>query len=39
MAYGDGTAVAWCSACHNPKELLVTQLRERMPRKPAQAAQ
>lgn len=39
MAYGDGTAVAWCSTCHNPKELLVTQLRERSPRKPDRAAE
>ncbi|MFD2233289.1 hypothetical protein [Phaeospirillum tilakii] len=30
MVYGDGTAVAWCSVCHNPVELLVTQLRARL---------
>jgi Zn-finger protein len=29
LAYGDGTAVAWCSSCHNPHELLVTQIRPR----------
>jgi transcription elongation factor Elf1 len=29
LSYGDGTAVAWCGSCHNPHELLVTQLRPR----------
>ncbi|CAA7624838.1 conserved hypothetical protein [Candidatus Terasakiella magnetica] len=24
---GDGTAIVWCSSCHNPRELLLAQLR------------
>ncbi|EPY03414.1 CPXCG motif-containing cysteine-rich protein [Magnetospirillum fulvum] len=39
MAYGDGTAVSWCSVCHNPNELLVAQLRQRNPDKTDQAAE
>ncbi|WP_043743279.1 hypothetical protein [Paramagnetospirillum magneticum] len=26
-SYGDGTAIVWCGACHNPRELLMAQLR------------
>lgn len=26
-SYGDGTAVVWCGSCHNPRELLMAQLR------------
>jgi transcription elongation factor Elf1 len=25
-AQGDGTAIVWCSACHHPREMLLTQL-------------
>jgi len=26
-SYGDGTAIVWCGSCHNPRELLMAQLR------------
>ena len=25
-SYGDGTAVVWCGSCHNPRELLLSQM-------------
>jgi hypothetical protein len=36
LDYGDGTAIAWCGSCHNPREMLSSGARrpsddERLP--------
>jgi hypothetical protein len=38
-SYGDGTAVVWCGACHNPREMLTTQLHRKAPPRLAEAAE
>lgn len=38
-SYGDGTAVVWCGSCHNPRELLLTQLHRQAPRRTSEAAE
>ncbi|WP_040566860.1 hypothetical protein [Magnetospirillum molischianum] len=39
MSYGDGTAVAWCSTCHNPNEFLIERLRDNVAPQTNQAAE
>ncbi len=38
-SYGDGTAVVWCGSCHNPRELLQSQLHAKPQSRPAHAAE
>ncbi len=38
-SYGDGTAVVWCGSCHNPRELLLSQLHSQAPRRAPEAAE